>query len=106
MFLWSPRRRLTRAHRHPQARRAGLRRAGLPGPAGAIPRPPAPLAAAGRWPVTRLYRYVGPEDIRRRAATAPTGVRVGAVSDLEDWIRQTSQTPNRDSLIAATFVVD
>jgi len=43
MFLWSPRRRLTRAHRHPQARRAGLR---VPDHAGQLA-PLAPLVPEG-----------------------------------------------------------
>jgi hypothetical protein len=54
----------------------------------------------------RLYEYVGPEEIRRRAFTAPAGVRTASPLDLENWARQTGQRPNREGLIAATFVVD
>ena len=56
--------------------------------------------------MTRPYEYVGPEDIRRRALTAPAGVRIESALDLETWARQTGQRPNQEGLIAATFVVD
>src|SRR5262245_52318542 len=54
----------------------------------------------------RLYEYVGPDDIRRKALTAPAGVRIESALDLENWARQTGQRPNREGLIAVTFVVD
>jgi hypothetical protein len=54
----------------------------------------------------RLYPYVGPDDIRRRAADAPAGVRIKSPSDPANWARQTNQRSNRDGLIAVTFVVD
>jgi hypothetical protein len=54
----------------------------------------------------KLYLYVGPEDIRTRAAHAPPGVKVESLSDLKDWLRRTGQKPNREGLVAVTFVVD
>lgn len=54
----------------------------------------------------RLYRYVGPEGIRQRAAGAEPGVRIESVSYLQRWLRQTNQNPNPDGLIAVTFVID
>src|SRR5262245_46362762 len=56
--------------------------------------------------MAKLYRYVGPEDIRRRASGGQSGVRVESVHDLDAWIRETAQRPNREGLIAVTFVVD
>ncbi len=56
--------------------------------------------------MAKLYHYVGPEDIRRRAASAPPGVRIESHIGLIDWARQTRQEPNPDGLIAVTFVVD
>jgi hypothetical protein len=44
--------------------------------------------------------------IRRRALTAPAGVRIESALDLENWTRQTGQRPNREGLIAVTFVVE
>jgi hypothetical protein len=54
----------------------------------------------------KLYRYVGPEDIRTRVAHAPLGVKVESVRDLEGWLHRTRQKPNREGLVAVTFVVD
>jgi hypothetical protein len=51
----------------------------------------------------KLYPYVGPEDIRKRAV-GQHGLRVDAVSALVTWLRTT--TPNPDGLIPVTFVVD
>jgi hypothetical protein len=52
--------------------------------------------------VGRLYAYVGPEDIRRRAAHSPSGKKVDSVHDLEKWIEQT----NQQGLIVVTFVAN
>ncbi len=60
------------------------------------------LTTALRWTVTRRYDYVGPEGIRSRAASAPAGLKVTSVHDLEKWIIQT----NQDGLIVVTFVVN
>jgi hypothetical protein len=54
----------------------------------------------------RLYRYVGPEAIRQRAAHCPSGLRPGALAELCRWIRETAQRPGPDGLIAVTFTVD
>jgi uncharacterized protein (TIGR02996 family) len=73
---------------------------------------PAALASTGKdrhrrnLPMLKLYHYVGPEDIRHRAMGTPAGLRVRSASDLEGWVRGTGQVPNRDGLVAATFVVD
>jgi hypothetical protein len=50
----------------------------------------------------KLYRYVGAEDTRRRAAHSPPGVKVGSVHDLANWIEQT----NQQGLIVVTFIVN
>jgi len=56
--------------------------------------------------VARLYRYVGPEAIRQRAAGSPSGLRVGSVAELVAWLRAPGQRPGRDGLIAVTFTLD
>lgn len=42
-----------------------------------------------------LYHYVGPDEIRRRAAGSPLGRRVESVRDLLDWSRETKQVRTR-----------
>ena len=54
----------------------------------------------------RVYAYVGPVDILRRAASAPPGLLVQSARSLMDWLRQTGQRPNPDGLYIITFVVD
>lgn len=56
--------------------------------------------------MTRLYHYVGPAEIKARVASHPTGTQITSTADLLDWVRRTGQTPGRDSLVAATFVID
>jgi hypothetical protein len=56
--------------------------------------------------VTSLYPYIGPNAIREHAAGKPAGLRVESLQDLERWLRATAQEPNREGLIAVTFVVD
>lgn len=56
--------------------------------------------------MTKLYRYVGPEDIRTRATAASRGVRIESAGDLVDWMLRTDQRPNREGLVPITFVVD
>jgi len=53
-----------------------------------------------------LYRYVGPEDIGRRAAQALPDVKIGSPDDVEGWFRRTGQKANQDGLFVATFIVD
>src|SRR5262249_23669735 len=54
----------------------------------------------------KRYRYVGPDDIRSRAAQAPPGVMIESVVDLKTWLRLTEQKPKREGLFTVTFVVD
>jgi len=54
----------------------------------------------------RLYPYVGPEEIRGKAATQPLGRRIDSVAALRDWLRETGQTPDSSGAVTATFVVD
>ncbi len=56
--------------------------------------------------VRRLYHYVGPEDVRRRAAGSPAGTPVSSSDDLAGWARRTGQRADHRGLLAATFVVD
>ena len=54
----------------------------------------------------RLYHYVGPCDIRERAANAPAGFPLYSPRGVEEWVRLTGQRPDQHGLFAATFVVD
>ena len=54
----------------------------------------------------KLYHYVGPEDIRTRAAGDEPGFKIESIGDLENWLRRTSQRPNPEGQFAVTFVVD
>lgn len=54
----------------------------------------------------KLYDYVGPANIRARAAASPPGQRVGSADDFSLWVRQTGEKPNREGLVVVTFVVD
>jgi hypothetical protein len=56
--------------------------------------------------MARIYQYVGPDDIRERAATAPAGFPVRSAADVRAWAADTGQQPDRRGLIAVTFVVD
>jgi hypothetical protein len=56
--------------------------------------------------MARLYHYVGPEEVRRKAAGAPPGLPVLLAGDLEGWLRTAGQRPNREGLLAVTFIVD
>jgi hypothetical protein len=60
----------------------------------------------GHRTVTRLYDYVGPADIRARAAGRPTGTRIDTLADLVAWLRQRGPRPNPEGLTAATLVID
>jgi hypothetical protein len=53
----------------------------------------------------RLYRYVGPEAIRSRAASAPGGTPISSQEDLRAWLD--GQKGSRSvGQVAATFVID
>lgn len=56
--------------------------------------------------MVKLYRYVGPEAIRRRTGGAPSGWAVESVKDLLSWAISTGQEPNQEGAVAVTFVVD
>jgi hypothetical protein len=56
--------------------------------------------------VTRVYDYVGPPEIKTRAAGRPAGTRVSSAADLLAWVRGSGQRPGPGHLAAATFVID
>jgi hypothetical protein len=56
--------------------------------------------------VSRLYQYVGPENIRRRAAGCPAGTTISSIDDLTAWMKESKQNPNPAGLVVVTFVVD
>lgn len=53
--------------------------------------------------MTRLYRYVGPEAIARRAAGSPGGAIISSPDDVLRWVIDTGQRTGR---LVATFVID
>jgi hypothetical protein len=57
-------------------------------------------------PLSTPYTYVGPANIRARAATSPPGQKIASVLDLEAWLLQAEQRPTPDGVIVVTFVVD
>ena len=54
----------------------------------------------------RLYKYVGPAEIRLQAWSAAPGWRIFALSDLERWIVEMIPEREEDGSVWATFVVD
>jgi hypothetical protein len=56
--------------------------------------------------MTRLYPYIGPAEIKARAAGRPAGTRIATAAELRAWIRSTAQRPRPRGLVAATFVID
>jgi hypothetical protein len=54
----------------------------------------------------RLYCYIGPKDILQRTTGNSRGIRVMSLRELTEWLRNSGMTPNREGLIALTFVVD
>jgi hypothetical protein len=52
----------------------------------------------------RVYSYVGPADIARRAAAGPAGTIISAPADACRWLAHTGQETT--GLVIATFVVD
>ncbi len=54
----------------------------------------------------RLYRYVGPKSIARRALSSRGGVRIERPADVLAWIEETGQEADRSRTVVATFVVD
>lgn len=55
--------------------------------------------------MARLYKYVGPDDVRLSVANCPTGFHIKSVNDLKNWINQTIQKQSRSGVIPTTFVV-
>jgi hypothetical protein len=56
--------------------------------------------------MARLYRYVGPEAIRQRAAGSPSGLRPASPEEVIEWLRTTAHRPEAVGLIGVTFTVD
>jgi hypothetical protein len=54
----------------------------------------------------KLYYYVGPETIRRRAAISPPGTRITLAWDLVDWLKQSGLGVHASDLVPLTFVID
>ena len=56
--------------------------------------------------MTRLYAYVGPDDIREKTRTALGGHRIASLDDLRNWLRETEQELGGDGDATVTFIVD
>jgi hypothetical protein len=54
----------------------------------------------------KLYRYVGPEEIRLWTTSIPGGARIESAHDLDNWLHRTGQKPNPEDLFVVTFVID
>ena len=56
---------------------------------------------------SRLYQYVGPEEIRSRSAASPCGKWIETSNDLRGWLAEDGPiTASGGGLLAATFVID
>jgi hypothetical protein len=60
----------------------------------------------GRLLVMRLYRYVGPADVRDRAAGHPAGTKIDSAKELIAWAHRAAAEHGPGGLVAATFVID
>ena len=56
--------------------------------------------------MTRTYRYVGPPEVRARAAGQPAGAIVTSAADVLAWVKASGLAAGRGEAIPATFVVD
>ena len=56
--------------------------------------------------MTKMYQYVGPDDIRKRVSNAPPGYRVLTLNDLVTWIQSTQQKTDDLGMIWATFAIN
>src|SRR5262245_42017436 len=56
--------------------------------------------------MSRRYQYVGPEAIRERSATAPTGMRIASPGDLMEWLSVSGQEPDPAGRFALTYLVN
>jgi len=54
----------------------------------------------------RLYRYVGPEEIRKRVAAQPDRSCIKSREDLRVWVARAEPNARRRDYVPATFVVD
>lgn len=55
--------------------------------------------------IEKLYEYVGPEDIRHRATTAPQGRQIESGKDLSLWLAENKGAHTPAGQIVATFVI-
>lgn len=56
--------------------------------------------------MTRLFHYVGPDEIATAVAAIPIGFAIRELQDVMRWIKETEQHINRDGSIIATFTID
>lgn len=56
--------------------------------------------------MTKLYDYIGSDNIRLSVADCPVGVRIKSIDDLKNWLNHNMQKVDNWGLIAATFIVD
>src|SRR5262245_15173431 len=54
----------------------------------------------------KLYRYVGPSEIRQRNVGKPVGLRVASAKALTEWLQATGQEMSAEGVVGVTFVVD
>jgi len=59
-----------------------------------------------RMPIMRLYRYVGPDDIRERCRDVPAGKLIYCVQDFIDWMADTGQRLDGGRSLTVAFVID
>src|SRR5262245_46459520 len=56
--------------------------------------------------MAKLYEYVGPPEVRDRAAGQTRGTRITSARALRDWVCAAVPHTEHGDLIAATFVID
>ena len=54
----------------------------------------------------RIYRYVGPEEIRNRVTAEPDRTCIKSREDLKAWVAKAEPNTRRRDYVPATFVVD
>jgi hypothetical protein len=54
----------------------------------------------------KLYRYIGPAEIKTRVAGCPGGTPISSFATLLAWVRGSGRDDGPDGLVAATFVID
>ena len=54
----------------------------------------------------RQYRYVGPDEIRKRVTAEPHRTPVKSPGDLRAWLAAAEPNPRRRDYVPATFIVD